>query len=483
MGVLEGLKPERVFYYFEEICKIPHGSRNTAAISEFICTFAENMGLKYIRDEVGNVIVFKTASKGCETADTVIFQGHLDMVCEKTSDSSFDFKNSGLRLNIIDDYIYAKNTTLGGDDGIAVAIMLALLEDDKLVAPALECIFTVDEEIGMIGALALDTSSLTGKTLINLDSEEEGIFLTSCAGGVSCNCEVPIRYKEKEGELYKLVVCGFKGGHSGTDIDKNRGNANIIMGRLLHYLRDNVKFSICSISGGFQDNAICRENSAEIIVQSDDCSNFEDIIDAFEETIRNEFRATEDNIQIYCEDLMRCSRPALTNKTQERVIFLLNTVPDGIQRMSPEIDGLVQTSLNLGMMRLTNEKFSITFAVRSSIRSEKKALCAKLRYLTETIGGVYTESGEYPAWEYKASSKIRPIMIDLYKNMTGKEPKVEGIHAGLECGVFSSAIPDIDIISMGPDILDIHSPKERLSISSTQRTYELVVKALGELAK
>lgn len=481
MGVLSGLQPEKVFQYFEEICAIPHGSGNTAQISNYLCEFAKTNNLNYRTDEVGNVIIVRNASKSYEDADTVMLQGHMDMVCEKNADTVFDFKKEGLKLRVMDDYISAKGTTLGGDDGIAVAYMLAILSDDSVMAPRLECVITVDEETGMEGATSLDTSDLQAKTLINIDSEEEGIFLTSCAGGAKSSCQVKVHRKENKGICYNIIICGLLGGHSGTEINKYRANANILMGRLLHYLRNRIKYSLLNLQGGLQDNAIPREANAEILLSNEDAASFEELIRGFEKMIRNEYRSHEPNLQIYCVDKGEMKVKTVTNKSQERIIFLLNTIPDGVQKMSGEIEGLVQTSLNLGIMRLEENRFFTTSALRSSVLSEREALSAKLMYLTETIGGEYQIKGEYPAWEYQENSKIRELVGSVYRDFYGKEPVIEGIHAGLECGIIIDKMPGIDCISMGPDIFDIHTPKEKLSISSTQRCYEFLIKLLGEL--
>lgn len=481
MGMLDSLKPERVFHYFEEICSIPHGSGNTELISDYIEKFALEHSFKYIRDALGNVCIFKNPAAGYETSDVVMLQGHVDMVCEKNFETAHNFKKDALPIGIMDDYVYAKGTTLGGDDGIAAAYMLAILEDDAIEAPALECLFTVDEEIGMLGAAALDTTPFSAKVLLNIDSEEEGVFLTSCAGGLRANMSVPVRYKEKTGEKYNLVVSGFKGGHSGTEIDKYRGNANIILGRLLHYLGNFMNLSTISLQGGLQDNAIPREANAEILVKYEDSTKFEDLVCDFEDMIRNEYRAIEDNIQIYCEHKGRATENVLTHKTQERIIFLLNTLPDGIQKMSMEIKGFVQTSLNLGIIRLKGDTFTAVSALRSSMPSEKAALADKLRYLTTTIGGSYTEQGEYPEWEYRENSRVRELTGKVYERMFEKKPVFCGIHAGVECGILAHKMKGIDIISFGPDIFDIHTPKEKLSISSTERVYRFILELLKEL--
>ncbi|MBR0149651.1 MAG: aminoacyl-histidine dipeptidase [Lachnospiraceae bacterium] len=481
MGVLDNLEPKRVFYYFEEISKIPHGSGNTDAMSDFVVNFAKEKKLKHRRDEKGNVLIVKDASAGYEASDTVMLQGHMDMVCEKNSDAVFDFKKDPLKLCVMDDCIFARGTTLGGDDAIAVAYMLALLEDDELEAPRLECVFTVDEEIGMGGAKAFDVSDIRAKTLINLDHEDEGLFLTSCAGGLRAQLTVPVRFKEKAGEKYTIVVCGLKGGHSGTEIHKYLANANILIGRLMHYLGTRVKYSVISLGGGMQDNAIPREASMDVLVQEEDISNFEDIIDEFQDIIRNEYRSLEKNIQIYCNDKGLTACQALTQKTQERVIFLLNTMPDGVQKMSPDIHDLVQTSLNLGIIRLDSKQFKATSALRSSVKSEIDALSDKLRYLTETIGGTYEEHGEYPAWEYNPDSRVQKLVKETYDRLFDEEGTLTGVHAGLECGIFARKLPGIDIVAFGPDVLHIHSPKERMSVPSTERVYRLLRELLKVL--
>lgn len=474
MSVLDSLEPKKVFQYFEEICQIPHGSGNTQAISNYLVSFAEKHGLMVEQDELGNVFMIKEASQGYELADTVMLQGHMDMVCEKTGESKHNFNKDPLPLCTIDDDVFSRNTTLGADDGIAIAYALAFLEGDY-PHPRVEFVATVDEEIGMLGATGMDLSKSKAKTLLNIDSEEEGIFLASCAGGLRGTCSVPVRYKDRSGEKYDLVVCGCKGGHSGTEIDKYQANANIIMGRLLHFLGTKLEYDITTLQGGLQDNAIPREANAEILVQNEDMDDFESLIREFERTIQNEFRAQEKNISIYCQDRGFCKEAVLTRNTKERVIFLLNTIPDGVQKMSMETLGLVQTSLNVGIMRLRSKEFTLECALRSSIKSEKYALSAKLRYLTETIGGTYNEKGDYPAWEYNEKSRIRQIMSTTYEKNTGKKPLIQGIHAGLECGIIYSKINGIDIVSFGPDIKDIHTPRETLSISSTQRTWQLLL--------
>ncbi len=479
-GILENLEPKEVFRYFEEISRIPRGSGNTDAISSYCEEFARAHSLSYLRDSYGNIVIYKQGSTGYEISDPLILQGHLDMVCEKNFeyDSRHDFKKDALNLAVMDDYIYAKGTTLGGDDGIAVAYLLAILADDTINHPPLEAVFTVDEEIGMLGAAAFDTSCLQAKRLINIDNEVEGELLTSNAGGRMVTCEVPVRYCEKQGIKYNLVICGLLGGHSGMEIDKYRGNANLLMGRLLHYIGTKINFDISYLKGGLQDNAIPREAKAEILVHERDAGKLENYIHEFEATIQNEYRTIENNIMIYCENMEQAELRVLTPKTKERIVFLLMTIPDGIQKMSPDTDHLVQTSSNAGIMRLTEAAFELIISIRSSVSSEKQALNDKLKYLTETIGGKYQIESDYPAWEYREKSPLRDLMFRTFQQYYGHNPRLAGIHAGLECGIFYEKMEGIDIVSFGPDIENIHTPREKLSISSVKRTWEYLLQVL-----
>lgn len=483
--MLENLTPQNVFKYFEDISKIPHGSGNTKEVSDYVVNVAKEFNLKYIQDEYNNVIVFKNSSAGIDNKEPVMLQAHLDMVCEKNfeTDAKFDFLNDPLKLFVMDDYVGAKGTTLGGDDGIGVAYMLALLTDDSIITPPLECVFTTDEEVGMEGAQALDVTPLKSKKLINLDHEDEGVVLTSCAGGRKAHLAVPVRMIERKGVKYNIVICGLIGGHSGTEINKYRGNANLLMGRLLHFIGTKIYFDLINVNGGLQDNAIPRECNAEILINEKDVDKFEGIISEFENTIKNEYRTVEKNMMIYCENCDDAFTKVLTPKTKERVIFLLNTLPDGVQRMSPDTPDLVQTSSNVGIIKLVKDKFEVLISVRSSLTSEKEALCAKIKYLVETIGGSYSEEGDYPAWEYKADSELRDALVKCFKKVYNSEPKIEGIHAGLETGLFYQKIKGLDIVVIGPEVLDIHTPKERMNIPSVERVYNLLLELLKYLAE
>lgn len=488
MSVLEHLEPEDVFSYFEEICAIPHGSGNTEKISGYCVAFAKEHGLSYRQDKSGNVIIKKPASPGYENAPTVMLQGHLDMVCEKNADSAHDFTRDGLRLSIMDDDIFAKGTTLGADDGIAVAFILAVLAKQDCRHPALEAVFTVDEEVGMLGADAMDFSDLKSTMAINIDCEDEGVFYTSCAGGVRGVCILPVSYEERYGRICSLTISGLKGGHSGADIHKYRANANVLMGRLLYRLSEQLDFDIVSLYGGMQDNAIPREAQAKIVLAEEDTAKLEVLVHEFEQMIIREYDVVEENISIYCEEMGYCSEiednqgvQAVTGECMEHVIAMLMLLPDGVQKMSAQMPSLVQTSLNLGIMRLKKDCFKIKSAIRSSVSTEKDALNQKLSCLARLLGGNYEMKGDYPAWEYSSHSELRRVMSDVYSRMFGKEPACIGIHAGLECGVIYERMRGIDIVSFGPDIRGAHTPRERLSISSTERSYRFLLEVLAAI--
>ena len=481
-GLLAGLKPERVFHYFEEISQIPRPSGRCERISDYICEFATAHDLWHVKDASGNVIIRKESNRPGEQR-YVILQGHLDMVCEKSYDydAKHDFTRDGLKLQILDDYIYARGTTLGADDGIAVAYMLSILEDNSLDIPNIEAVFTVDEEDGMKGALSLDTSILKGRDIINLDHEVEGELLTCSAGGRRVKLSLNVQYEKVSGIAYDIVICGLCGGHSGMEIDKGRGNANLLLGRLLHSITKNIPYALKYIGGGLTDSAIPREAKAEIIIDGKYTDQLESIVEKYSRIICDEFEGIEDNMMIYAENKGEDACDCLTVESKRMIGFLLNTVPDGIIKMSRKNENLVRTSLNSGIMKLNDREFNLIINIRSLAESEKEALSDKLAYLIETIGGKYTEEYDYPAWEYEKDSPLRDKAFDAFQRMFGRNPKLRGFHSGLECGIFFKKIEGADIISFGPDINNIHTPKERLSISSSERVYEYLIEILESL--
>lgn len=482
MRVCEQLKPRKVFAYFEEICKIPHGSGNTKEISDYCVDFAKTHNLRWMQDNKNNVIIFKDASKGYENSEPIILQGHMDMVCEKDDSIEIDFEKNGLSLYIEGDFLKAKGSTLGGDDGIALAYALAILEDDTILHPPLEVVFTVDEEIGMLGANDIDLSMLKGKKLLNIDSDKEGIFFTSCAGGLQADCHLPILWTKEEGIYYEIKITGLHGGHSGSEIHKEYGNAIVLLGRLLNRLRKEFSFSVETIYGGLKDNAIPREAICTICFKQDVSDTLEkklsDQIFSFRQELQKEYHVTDSKIEILCGKQGAKVSDVLTSDSFLKILFMLRTMPWGVQHMSMDIENLVETSLNPGIMKLEEEYFSLCFSVRSSVTSRKYEVTERLSLFTEFLGGETIISGDYPAWEYKSDSSMRELIIEIYQELFQEKPKIQAIHAGLECGIFSGKIKDLDCISFGPNNYDIHTPKERLSISSTERVWKLILEFL-----
>lgn len=481
MRALENCEPKRVFYYFEELCKIPHGSGNTKQISDYLVSFAKEHGLEYVQDEMNNVVIYKPATEGYEDAPAVILQGHMDMVCEKRPDVDHDFTKDPLNISVKDGYVTANGTTLGGDDGIAVAYGLALLESKDLAHPALEVLITVDEEIGLLGAEGFDCSVLKGKRLINLDSEAEGSLWISCAGGLSGISTIPVQRVEAEGQKAAVKITGLMGGHSGAEIDKKRANANVLMGRFLYSLQQETAYEIISLAGGQKDNAITREADAELLVE--DINSVKACAEKLQKGFREEYAGTDEGITVEITDLGVASAKVLHPTSREKVLFFLMEVPFGIQKMSGSIDGLVETSTNIGIVKLGEDEFLGSSSVRSSVEAAGAALSDKICYLTEFLGGEYTVQGAYPAWEYRKDSPLRDQMVEVYEEMYGEKPNVVAIHAGLECGLFYKKIEGLDCVSLGPNIKDIHTSEEVLDIASTERVWKYLVKVLESLKK
>lgn len=475
---LAGLEPAAVFGYFEEICAIPHGSRNTKQISDYLVNFAEEHGLRYIQDEVNNVILFADGTCGMEDHEPVILQGHMDMVCEKDADCPIDMAAEGLDVTHDDSVVFAKGTTLGADNGIAVALAMAILADKSIPHPPLEVIITVDEEIGLLGAAAIDLSELKGRTLINLDSEGEGIFTVSCAGGCTATISLPVERRAVYGPCIRLAVDGLQGGHSGADIHLKRGNANKIMGEFMNRIQKIMPLCLTSLAGGTKDNAIPRSCQATLVAMGIHLERINTIAEELQAEIREEFDEPEVTVQAFDVDALGGN--SLTTESTAKVIGLLCAAPNGVQSWSKDIEGLVQTSLNMGIVKL-GDRFNITFSVRSSVNNEKTELLEQLKTLANFYEAIYSQVGEYPAWEYKKESRLRDTMVAVYKDMFGKEPKVEVIHAGLECGLFSEKLPGLDCVSIGPQMHDIHTTRERLEIASTERTWNFLLEVLKSL--
>ena len=478
MSVLENLQPQKVFHFFEEICNIPHGSRNTKQISDYLVQFAKDRNLTCYQDELNNVIIKKDATTGYEASEPIIIQGHMDMVCEKENDCDIDFEKDGIRLMIDGDFVTADGTTLGGDDGIAVAYALAILDSDDIPHPALEVVITVDEEIGMLGAFDMDLSMLKGHKMLNIDSDVEGHFLTSCAGGMSLIADIPVKRTTQVGLAAEIILTGLVGGHSGSEIDKEHGNADILMGRVFSALADVTPFGVITMAGGLKDNAIPRECKATILLPEESLATACDAVKALEAALKNEYIKSDAGIQILVQPMGIQKADILDYASVNRVLCYLRMVPNGILHMSQVMPGLVETSLNLGILELTDEALHTVTSIRSSVSSRKEDVKNRVAMVVELLGGEITVEGDYPAWEYKDKSDVRTEIAAIYKDLFGEEPVFEAIHAGLECGIFSEKIKDLDCVSFGPNNYDIHTPKEHLSISSTERMWRLILEFL-----
>lgn len=480
MGVLSSLEPNKVFQYFEEICKIPHGSGNCKQISDYLVNFAKEHQLQWQQDALYNVIMVKEASVGYEEEEPVIIQGHMDMVAVKEPECDIDMAKEGLRLAIDGDYIYAQGTSLGGDDGIAVAYALAILDDDTLKHPRLEVIITTEEEVGMDGATALDPSICIGRKMLNIDSEEEGTLLTSCAGGCKAHIQIPVSRIEMSGDLYELRFSKMLGGHSGTEIDKERGNAIKFLARALRLLQEKVDFQIYKMEGGEKDNAIACDAFAQIVVLPADTDRLQEAFRQMKEVFHSEYATKEPKMAITLTRIDSGKYRVLTQNDSGKVADYLFILPNGVQAMSVDIKGLVETSLNIGVMRLTEEELLTDSAIRSSIATAKQAVKEQLEIICHLYQGKISYHGEYPGWQFQPDSSLRQSMVTIYEEMFGKVPKVEALHAGLECGILCEKLPGLDCVSFGPDIFDIHTTDEKLSISSTKRMWEYIIRILEQ---
>lgn len=481
MHILGNLEPSKVFYYFEEISKIPHISLHEKALSDYCASVAAKCKLTYEQDDMGNLFITIPATAGYENADTLILQGHLDMVGAKTPDCTLDLEKDGLELYIDDDFIKAKGTTLGGDDGIAVAYALALMDSDDISHPLLEILLTVSEEIGLLGAAAMDLSSCTGRKLINLDCESEGCFVAGCAGGRRAVGTIPLQRSMKTGIYVHAEISGLLGGHSGGEIHHGHGNALLLMGRFLLNLHEKFSYGLVDFSGGEKENVIPSFCQANFILKSRDLNTLEEELAAFNKALSLEYGTSDPNavLTVSYDPSEEETELVLAAYSLEKVLTVLNLMPNGVQSMSAELPGLVETSCNMGIANLENEVFHFYISIRSSFASGKEMLSSKIRHLTTMLDGELLFHGDYPGWTYQKTSALREECIRLYREMYGKEPSVEIVHGGLECGILSDKIPGLDCISFGPDIFDVHSVKERMSISSVQRMWEYLKAVLA----
>ncbi len=482
--MLENLNPKKVFYYFEEIAKIPHGSGNIAAMSDYCMNFTKEHGLKAVKEDCGNVIIYAEGTAGYENSAPVILQGHLDMVCEKCPDCVKDMEKDGLDLCTDGEWVWADGTTLGGDDGIAMAYIFAILDSDDIPHPPIEALITADEETGMDGAENLDGSLLKGRRLINIDSEEEGFITVSCAGGLTAVCEYPVEYTNTTADGMcglEITLDGLTGGHSGVEINKRRLNAHKLLGLILGEALTAESFYVVDLNGGAKTNVIPKSASACIIVNEKEKEAVTAAMGKyFNEYLLPEYKSTEPDMKLTVRDIDRPDKH-LDKKSTEKVIFVLGFSPDGIITTMKNDPDTVITSLNMGVMKLENNKLHLESLIRSNTSTGSQVTAYQLRSFTEQTGGSYEKASEFPGWAYSESSPLRDTMVETHREMYGKEPVIFTIHAGLECGLLSEKIPNADMVSIGPDLENVHTPHERMNVASVERVWNYLLTVLKKL--
>lgn len=481
MRVLEGLEPQSVFYYFEEITQIPHGSGSVKQISDYLKQFAADQGLECIQDELYNIIIIKEATAGYEQAEPYILQGHMDMVAVKRPDSDIDMTKDPLRLRTDNGRIYAEGTSLGGDDGIAVAYAMALLAAKDISHPRLEVVLTVDEETGMQGATEIDLSMLRGKRLINLDQEQEGVIITSCAGGARVDVGIPMKQEKAQKDhlqYMQIKIKGLLGGHSGIEINKGRGNANYLLGQLLKELSDQFNIQMSFMQGGLADNAIPREAETVIAVDISLSDAVISCVKQYESKIRQELGDNDPDFMVECKVVDQQDKYYDIRSTAQ-ALNCLRELPNGVIAMSKDLEGLVQTSLNLGVVKLEQDELHLSYAVRSSVDADKEHLCRQMQEIAAKDGASVKIKNSYTGWAYRPDSPLRDIVTNIYEKMYGKKPVLEAIHAGVECGILAAKIEGLDCVSIGPDMSNVHTAEESLDIASVQRTWEYLLEVLA----
>lgn len=478
MRVLQNLEPASVFGFFEDICNIPHISYHEKELSDYCVAFAKERGLYYEQDEMSNVIIIKEATPGYEDVEPIIIQGHLDMVGDKLPECPIDMEKESIKVMIDGDFLTADGTTLGGDDGIAVAYGLALLDAKDIPHPRLEVVLTVCEEVGLEGATGIDLSCCKAKRLLNIDSESEGVFTAGCAGGMRADCRIPVETVVKTGTVCEIKTTGFLGGHSGIEINRGRANGNVTVGRFFLFLKEKTSFDLVSIVGGVKDNVIPKNVTAKFL--ADDVDAVKAAVAEFNAQLDDEYGVSDPDIELVLDVKEAEECKVFTEASKEKAITALCLMPNGVQTMSADLPGLVETSLNMGVIKIDENEISLCFSVRSSIDSAKEFIGAKLKQLTEALGGTISYHGQYPGWPYARESKLRDLCMRVYKEQYGKEPEIEVIHAGLECGILSSKIEGLDCISTGPNMQDVHTPDEKISISSIARVWEFIKAVLAE---
>ena len=478
MRMLEDLEPQGVFHYFEELTRIPRCSGSERQVSDYLVGFARQRKLEVSQDEALNVTIKKPGTAGYEDSPAVIIQGHMDMVCEKSKGSDHDFSKDPIPLKIEGDFVRADGTTLGADNGIAIAYGLAILDSADIPHPPLELLVTTSEETGMDGAHALEADGLSGKTLLNIDAEEEGVLFVSCAGGVDLVCEFDTSWEKAAGGALLLEVSGLKGGHSGMEIVQQRANAIKLLGRTLDAARAAGKFSIAAISGGSKSNAIAREAQASLTADASVLAKIKAIVDRLSRDLSDEFSSVDPAATVVAASAGKVARQ-LDGASTKRLIDFLMIAPNGVQSMSKDLEGLVESSLNLGVLEQSGESIKITVSVRSCVDSIREDLARRVEALAGLVNATSARTGAYPAWQYEADSKIRDLCVSVYRDVSGGDPQIQAIHAGLECGLLKEKLPQTDMISFGPNLYSVHTPEEHLSISSVATTWAFLTSVLA----
>ena len=479
MNPLQNTEPKEVFKWFYEISQVPRGSGNERAISDFLVKFAKDRNLEVHQDKAMNVIIKKPGTAGYEKAPTVIIQGHMDMVCEKEASSNHDFLKDPIKFVVKGEMLYAEKTTLGGDDGIAVAYALTVLDSKDIPHPPLEVLITTEEETGMGGAMALTDEHLQGTRLLNIDSEEEGVFLVSCAGGANIHVFFDIKKEAAKGKFLKITVGGLLGGHSGIEINKQRANSIKLLGRILYNIKQNEKINIVEISGGSKHNAIAKD--AYAVIAAENTEAVLKIVEKMTADFKNEYRAVDKLLTVTANETQNSSGQMFTKELTLNLIDFMASIPNGVQYMSMEIHGLVQTSLNNGVLEEIDGKIKFTTSVRSSVKSALDEIVDILRIQAERCGAEFKKASEYPAWEYSPDSPVRDAAVNVYKKLNNKESLITAIHAGLECGLLKKTLPKVDAISFGPNLYDVHTPNEHMEIASVERVWKFLLAYLAEL--
>ena len=483
MNEMLQLEPQKVFYYFNEICKIPRPSKHEEKIVEWLMETGKKLGLPTKRDKIGNVLISKPSTKGKENVTPVIFQSHVDMVCEKNEDIAFDFSKDAIQTYVDGEWLKAKGTTLGADDGIGVAMQLALLEDDTIEHGPIECLFTVDEETGLSGAFALEAGFMNGKMLVNLDSEDEGEFFIGCAGGMDTVATIDCEYEEeipKESVAYKITVKGLQGGHSGDDINKERGNAVKLLTRILWNAYQDLDVRIADINAGNLRNAIAREGTAVVTLPKTNAKEFEDYLRKYDSQYKNEFKISDPEVEVVFEKT-ELPKNILHELLEVDLLNALTVCPHGVLAMSQDIPNFVETSTNLASVKIIDEKIVITTSQRSSVESRKQDAAERVSATFYMIGADVESSDGYPGWTPNPDSEVLKMLVKAYEKCFNKQPIVKAIHAGLECGLFAEKYPDLDMVSIGPTLRGVHSPVEKLEIKTVKMTWDLVVEFLKSL--